>query len=794
MTVENQRNKKRFQGDGVTTVVTFSFRVLSAEDIKVYVYPEDLAFTDIEDYLVDPADYTIALDEDGEGGEVTFDTAPASDEIGLILNSLELTQTADLPTEGNFNEESVETALDRAVLQNIQQQERVQRGLALRVEDPLVDDDFEGFYIEAVEPADRASRIMQFTEDGDGVEAGILITDLDTLAGITAEIATVAGIASEIVSVVGVSAEIVTVAGIAGNVTTVAGIAAAVTTVAGNTANINTVAGIDGEITTVAGVAAAVSTVAAISGNVTTVAGIAANVTTVAGIAANVTTVAGISAAVVTVAGISADVSTVAANITDVQNAEENANIAKAAAGFTYTYSTTTAADDPGAGFFRLNNATIASATEMYISETTGMAQAIAAEIATWDDSTSTIRGKLRIFKQSNPAVFAIFDVTGTITDNGDWDTLTVAYAAGSGAWADNDVMTVQFIRNGDKGDIGPSGSIDFPALTAETVIAANDYMVINDVSEGATAVNKILISDFMKIINLLTTTALAAGDFVPFYDISGTISGKVTVQNFFDFINSLTAETAPATGDKVPLIDVSASNNCDSITLENFFKVIASLTSVTAPAIDDILSIYDTSASIAGRMRFDDFLKVINSLTEDTAPDVAADFLLAYDTSASGVKKVKPSNLIKVLHIQDQKASGTDGGTATAGSWQTRTLNTEVTDGIGSTLSSNQFTLPAGTYHVRASAPAFSCSQHQIRLQNITDAATTLLGTSECTNPGAGDGVSRSEIDGTFTIAAGKTFELQHRVAATKASNGYGIATAWGTEIYANIFIERIG
>ena len=36
----------------------------------------------------------------------------------------------------------------------------------------------------------------------------------------------------------------------------------------------------------------------------------------------------------------------------------------------------------------------------------------------------------------------------------------------------------------------------------------------------------------------------------------------------------------------------------------------------------------------------------IITSRTEDTAPDVGADYLLAYDTSATALKKVKPSNL----------------------------------------------------------------------------------------------------------------------------------------------------
>lgn len=200
MTVENQSNKKRFQGDGATDQVTFSFRALSADDIKVYVYPDDLSFTDIEDYLLTGGgvDYDIELDADGEGGTVTFTVAPAADEIGLLINQLGLTQTADLPVEGNFNETSVETALDRSVMQNIQQQEQINRGLSLRKEDPLAVDGFEGIFIEAVPAADRAGRILEFNSTGDGVVAGVetsvLTEDLAVVAANIDEIAAAAAL------------------------------------------------------------------------------------------------------------------------------------------------------------------------------------------------------------------------------------------------------------------------------------------------------------------------------------------------------------------------------------------------------------------------------------------------------------------------------------------------------------------------------------------------------------------------------------------------------------------------
>lgn len=73
----------------------------------------------------------------------------------------------------------------------------------------------------------------------------------------------------------------------------------------------------------------------------------------------------------------------------------------------------------------------------------------------------------------------------------------------------------------------------------------------------------------------------------------------------------------------------------------------ITGLTAETAPATDDVVPLYDTSAAANRKMTFANFLKVLNSLTEDTAPDISADFVLTYDTSASAVKKVKPNKIV---------------------------------------------------------------------------------------------------------------------------------------------------
>ena len=55
--------------------------------------------------------------------------------------------------------------------------------------------------------------------------------------------------------------------------------------------------------------------------------------------------------------------------------------------------------------------------------------------------------------------------------------------------------------------------------------------------------------------------------------------------------------------------------------------------------------------------------------------------------------------------------------------------MNTEAFDPDGIvTLSSNQFTLQAGSYFINAMAPAQSVVNHQLRLRNITDSNNALL------------------------------------------------------------------
>ena len=135
-------------------------------------------------------------------------------------------------------------------------------------------------------------------------------------------------------------------------------------------------------------------------------------------------------------------------------------------AGLHYAFASSTSMADPSNGNFRLNNATVASATAMAISATDSDSGANRTFIATWDDSSTTAhRGYVLIRKLSAPGTFAIFDVTGALTDNTTWLQLALTYVTGSGSFSAADACLVEFYRTGDTGATGPIGGSSGQAL-----------------------------------------------------------------------------------------------------------------------------------------------------------------------------------------------------------------------------------------------------------------------------------------------------------------------------------------
>lgn len=313
---------------------------------------------------------------------------------------------------------------------------------------------------------------------------------------------------------------------------------------------------------------------------------------------------------------------------------------------------------------------------------------------------------------------------------------------------------------------------------------------------DGSDNVRNFLTDYISSVSDLTAETAPAVADVVALYDDSAAANRKMTLANMLKVIALLTAETAPATDDELALYDLSATTT-DKITLINLFKVIANFASEASPATDDELLLYDLSATTADKITLANFFKIINSFTADATPDLAADYVVTYDDSASAAKKVLLKNVAggfstQLLHVREEQAANTEGGTFTSGSYVKRTLNTTLTNEItGASIASSVITLPSGTYYIEARAPASIVNRHKARWRNTADAATTLVGTSE---KSGSDGATVSYISGRFVIAAEKTFELQHRCQTTRATDGLGVASNLGeVEVYSDVRIWKV-
>lgn len=133
---------------------------------------------------------------------------------------------------------------------------------------------------------------------------------------------------------------------------------------------------------------------------------------------------------------------------------------------------------------------------------------------------------------------------------------------------------------------------------------------------------------------------------------------------------------------------------------------------------------------------------------------------------------------------LEDQKASGTEGGDFTSGVWLPRDLNTKVRDPAGLiTLAANSFT-PSVNGWVEWEAPAIACARHRTRLFNVTDGVFVTNGTSAYSNDNSNVTVS----SGGGPVSAGKTYRIEHICSVTHNITGLGVASNLATETYARV------
>lgn len=136
---------------------------------------------------------------------------------------------------------------------------------------------------------------------------------------------------------------------------------------------------------------------------------------------------------------------------------------------FLFTFSTTTTDSDPGAGTVRFNNATYSSVTSLFVDLTDIDGTTITAWLDSLDDSTSTEKGRVRVFAQSAPENWAEFKLTSVTSATG-YRKLVVTYVSSNGALTTNSGDTViTFAPAGSLGTTGPTGSTGPNGATGAT-------------------------------------------------------------------------------------------------------------------------------------------------------------------------------------------------------------------------------------------------------------------------------------------------------------------------------------
>jgi hypothetical protein len=140
---------------------------------------------------------------------------------------------------------------------------------------------------------------------------------------------------------------------------------------------------------------------------------------------------------------------------------------------------------------------------------------------------------------------------------------------------------------------------------------------------------------------------------------------------------------------------------------------------------------------------------------------------------------------------LRDERTTGTAGGTGVAPPARTTLpLNTTAKNrGSMTTLTANQFTLPAGTFKIQAFSSGNDAAAGKMFLRNVTDSADLLQG------PHGGAFGILGFLSGEFTLAATKTLRLEAVI------NGGGDGSAelgqpysgTGTEVYRHLEITRI-
>lgn len=217
MTVSSETNSAGpYQGNGVTTVFPYEFRIIDETHVQVI----KRLVSGAETVLTLGVHYTVS-GVGGQTGSITILVPPAVGEVVKILRKVPFKQETALENQGAYFPDVVEAAFDLAAMRDQQLQEQIDRTVKIPA---------------SADPEELNALIADVLRLSASADA------LDTVAAIAPQVVQVAAIDDEVVNVSDIRAAVVTVAGIRDEVVTVAGVAPAVQAVKDNLVDVQNAA------------------------------------------------------------------------------------------------------------------------------------------------------------------------------------------------------------------------------------------------------------------------------------------------------------------------------------------------------------------------------------------------------------------------------------------------------------------------------------------------------------------------------------------------------------------------
>ncbi len=183
-----------------------------------------------------------------------------------------------------------------------------------------------------------------------------------------------------------------------------------------------------------------------------------------------------------------------------------------------YIFDNVTTDADPGAGKLRLSSSTQSSATTMRLDVTAG-GQDYTTLIDTFDASTSTIKGTIRLVKQGDFGKWMTFDVTARAAPSGYRNLAVVCTdSSSSSPFAKDDPLLLFFQRTGDKGATGPIATFPFLKVSDRKAAGTSGGGVSTDYTYNDRTLNTIDVNTIDGATLASNIVSLPAGT----YDVIG--------------------------------------------------------------------------------------------------------------------------------------------------------------------------------------------------------------------------------------------------------------------------------